>query len=65
LLEGLYHISVAVVNETDTETFDFHDQLYSFRVVNRNGRVKERYGLMTLQGRWRHTVALPESIAVG
>jgi len=54
LLEGLYHISVAVVNETDTETFDFHDRLYAFRVSNYDDGVKERYGLMTLGGEWAH-----------
>ena len=54
LLEGLYHISVAVVNETDTETFDFHDRLYAFRISNHDGGVKERYGLMTPGGEWAH-----------
>jgi lipopolysaccharide transport system ATP-binding protein len=53
LLEGLYHISVAVVNQDDTETFDSHDQAYSFRVVNGNGDVRERYGLVTLRGEWK------------
>lgn len=50
LLEGLYHISVAIVNRDDTEIFDYHDRAYPFRVVN-YGTV-ERYGLMTLQGEW-------------
>lgn len=52
LLEGLYQVSVAVVNRTDTETFDYHDRAYSFRVVNGQGRETESYGLVTLRGQW-------------
>lgn len=54
LLEGLYHFSVAVVNQKDTETFDYHDRLYPFRVINHRGTIKERYGLVTLNGEWQH-----------
>jgi hypothetical protein len=54
LLEGLYQFSVAVVNQSDTETFDYHDRLYPFRVINRGGEVKEQYGLVTLRGEWQH-----------
>lgn len=50
LLEGLYHISVAVVNHDDTEIFDYHDRTYPFRVVNYDA--VERHGLVTLQGEW-------------
>jgi ABC-2 type transport system ATP-binding protein len=57
LLEGLYHVSVAVVNEDDSEIFDYHDRLYPFRVVNaRRGDQAtsvERYGLLTIGGTWR------------
>lgn len=56
LLEGLYHISVAVVNHNDTEMFDYHDRCYPFRVVP-NGQVRERYGMMTLQGTWTYRSA--------
>jgi hypothetical protein len=56
LLEGLYHISVAVLNHNDTEMFDYHDRCYPFRVVS-NGRVRERYGMMTLQGEWMYQPA--------
>jgi lipopolysaccharide transport system ATP-binding protein len=52
LLEGLYQVSVAVVNRTDTETFDYHDRAYNFRVINSRGRVTESYGLVTLRGQW-------------
>jgi lipopolysaccharide transport system ATP-binding protein len=51
LLNGLYHLSVAVVNQDDTEVFDFHSQFYSFRVWNIEERV-EQYGLVTLGGTW-------------
>jgi ABC-type polysaccharide/polyol phosphate transport system ATPase subunit len=56
LLEGLYHISVAVLNYNDTEMFDYHDRCYPFRVIA-NGRVRERYGMMTLQGEWKYQPA--------
>ncbi len=55
LLEGLYHISVAVVNHNDTEMFDYHDRCYPFRIIKKNSDVRERYGLMTLQGEWTYT----------
>lgn len=48
LLEGVYHISVSVHNWEDSEMFDLHDRLYSFRVLPG----KERYGLVTTQGKW-------------
>ena len=51
LLAGLYHLSVAVVNQDDTEMFDFHSQMYSFRVLNYGERV-ELYGFVTLGGTW-------------
>lgn len=54
LLDGLYHISVAVVNQTDTETYDFHDRLYSFRVQNSNARAREHLGVLTLGGTWEY-----------
>lgn len=55
LLEGLYYISVSVHDQTGLDIYDYHDRLYPFRVVNLpNSRVKERFGLMTVQGEWRH-----------
>jgi ABC-2 type transport system ATP-binding protein/lipopolysaccharide transport system ATP-binding protein len=57
LLEGLYHVSVAVVDDDDSEIFDYHDRLYSFRVVNVRYSDEtpdvERYGLLTMGGKWR------------
>jgi lipopolysaccharide transport system ATP-binding protein len=50
LLEGSYLISVAAVNKTSTETFDYHDRLYPFRVFR--GKSYEVYGLCTLNGEW-------------
>ncbi|MBL8058934.1 MAG: ABC transporter ATP-binding protein [Anaerolineales bacterium] len=52
LLDGVFYMSVAVVNRTETEVFDFHDRAYTFRVANSQGQVPERYGLVTLRGRW-------------
>jgi ABC-type polysaccharide/polyol phosphate transport system ATPase subunit len=54
LLEGLYHFSIAVVNQTDTEIFDYHDRLYPLRVANLGHGVKEKYGAITFQGDWIH-----------
>ncbi len=50
LLEGTYAVSVAVVNETDTEIFDYHDRRYPFRVFP--GRRRDGYGLISLEGAW-------------
>jgi len=55
LLEGLYHISVAVVSNDDITTYDYHDRAYPFRVVNANERAQERYGVVTLGGKWEYT----------
>ena len=52
LLEGFYHITVAIVDKDDKEIYDYHDRAYPFRVVNSGGVFKERYGLMTLWGTW-------------
>jgi lipopolysaccharide transport system ATP-binding protein len=50
LLEGSYLISTAVINETDTEMFDYNDRAYHFRVYP--GSSNEHYGLMTFGGTW-------------
>jgi len=54
LLEGLYHITVAAVDQNDTEFFDCHSRAYPFRVANRDKEVQEKNGLVTLQGKWKH-----------
>lgn len=51
LLEGLYKVSVAVHNKDDSEMYDDHDQGYQVRIV-RNENTHERYGYLTLNGRW-------------
>jgi lipopolysaccharide transport system ATP-binding protein len=53
LLEGLYHFTVATVDNADSVIYDYHDRLYPFRVDNRNQGVAERYGLLTLRGIWK------------
>jgi lipopolysaccharide transport system ATP-binding protein len=52
LLEGLYNITVALVNRVGNQILDYHDRLYSFRIENRGTKVTERYGLMTMNGKW-------------
>ncbi len=54
LLEGLYHISVAVVNHDMADTLDYHDRCYPLRIVNEGRSVRERYGVITLRGEWRY-----------
>ncbi len=49
LLEGVYQVSVAVHNQADTEMYDLHDRLYSFRVLP---GTRERYGVITVNGVW-------------
>jgi len=57
LLEGLYHVSVAVVSQDDSEIFDYHDRRYPFRVVNSRHADRstkaEQFGLLTLGGKWK------------
>lgn len=50
LMEGTYAISVAATDAADTEIYDYHDRLYPFQMRPVEG--KERYGLVTLGGRW-------------
>jgi lipopolysaccharide transport system ATP-binding protein len=54
LLEGLYHITLAIHNTTDTEMFDYLDKAVPFRIDNRGGTTKEHYGILTLSGTWEH-----------
>lgn len=51
LLPGGYTLSVAAVNRSDTEMYDYHDRAYHFQV--HPGKVRERHGLVTLNGQWR------------
>jgi lipopolysaccharide transport system ATP-binding protein len=53
LLEGLYQLSVALVNRDGNKMLDYQDHFYSFRINNRGHDVHDRYGLMTLTGEWR------------
>jgi lipopolysaccharide transport system ATP-binding protein len=53
LMEGLYQLSVALVNRDGNRMLDTHDHFYTFRINNRGHQVRERYGLMTMKGEWR------------
>lgn len=50
LLEGGYTVSVTAINRLNTEVYDFHDRVYSFRIYP--GQTREQYGLVTLDGDW-------------
>lgn len=53
LLDGLFQVSVAVVDGADFgAVLDYHDRQYQFRVANPEDSRQERYGMMTLRGRW-------------
>ncbi len=55
LLDGLYLVSASLHDREGLVMYDYLDRQISFRVENRpDSRVKERYGLMTLQGVWTH-----------
>ncbi|MCS7249104.1 MAG: ABC transporter ATP-binding protein [Anaerolineales bacterium] len=58
LLEGLYKVSVAVHNASDSEMYDDHDRQYQVRVI-RSENTNERYGYLTLNGRWSLTRCTP------
>ncbi len=64
LLEGLYHVTAAVVNEDDSETYDYHDRAYPFRVVNHGSDMQEMYGVMTVCGAWDLAGVWPAAMAV-
>jgi ABC-type polysaccharide/polyol phosphate transport system ATPase subunit len=49
-LNGGYQVSVAVVNQSDTETFDYYDRTIQFSVYP--GASQETYGILTLNGVW-------------
>ena len=51
LMEGTYLVSLSVLNETSTVTYDFHNRLYPFKVRQVGGG--ERYGLVSLMGEWK------------
>jgi lipopolysaccharide transport system ATP-binding protein len=61
LLEGLYKVSAAVHNAADTEMYDYHDRVYTFRVVNDGRHIQERYGLMTIMGQWTYAPTAAEN----
>jgi lipopolysaccharide transport system ATP-binding protein len=50
LMEGAYVLSVSAHNRADSETYDYHDRAYVFRVYP--GTNREAYGLVTLNGSW-------------
>lgn len=52
LLDGLYQISVAAVNQTDTEIYDYHDRAYYFRVINGQGKSRDMHGVISMGGEW-------------
>jgi lipopolysaccharide transport system ATP-binding protein len=53
LLDGAYVISAAVVDRGNSETYDYHDRAYPFRVSTDASH--ERYGMVTLGGEWQIT----------
>jgi hypothetical protein len=53
LLEGSYAFSVATTDREDTEMFDYHDRGLPFQVDNHGHNVRERYGMLALNGEWQ------------
>ncbi len=54
LLPGKYYFSVAATKGDDSEIYDYHDRQYPIQIDNEGRGVNERYGLLTLQGKWQH-----------
>jgi len=54
-LDGLFHVSAAVHAPGDGEMYDYHDRSYSFRVINPDDGLRERYGVVSTGGVWAHT----------
>lgn len=54
LLDGHYFVSVAVHSHNGIEMYDYHEQAGQFRVLNGGQKTQERYGIVSLRGRWRH-----------
>ena len=61
LLEGQYTLSVAVVNETDTATFDYHDRAYNFRIAYSS--LRAGYGMVQMHGDWQLESEAPSRAA--
>jgi ABC-type polysaccharide/polyol phosphate transport system ATPase subunit len=53
LMEGMYQLSVALVNRAGNVMLDYHDHYYTFRINNRGHDIHERYGVLTMNGEWR------------
>ncbi|MEX1019994.1 MAG: ABC transporter ATP-binding protein [Litorilinea sp.] len=51
LLEGAYVLSTAIINRSDTETYDYWHRACRFQVYP--GASRERYGLLALGGTWQ------------
>jgi len=51
LLNGLYRLTVAVVDRDSDEIFDYHGRAYPFRVVE-GETLNERFGYVSLGGDW-------------
>ena len=52
LMEGMYQLSVALVNRLGNIILDYHDHYYTFRINNHGHNVHDRYGVMTMSGEW-------------
>lgn len=52
LMEGMYKLSAALVNRAGNIMLDYHDQFYTFRINNHGHGMRERYGVVTMNGEW-------------
>lgn len=49
LLHGTYYVSLSASDWHGTEMFDYHDQMYPFKIKGLNS---EQYGVVSLAGNW-------------
>lgn len=56
LLPGRYHITAAIHNSAEPIAYDYHEEAYSFRIIE--GGTEEREGLVVLDAGWKLNPAL-------
>ncbi len=61
-LPGDYEVDVAIYNESDTHRYDYWSRCARFTVLP--GGSNERYGLIALEGEWKHTPQARPSSAI-
>jgi lipopolysaccharide transport system ATP-binding protein len=62
LLAGRYLLSAAIVDTTMLHTYDHHDRMYP--LVVQSGALRDRYGILSIPGRWAWHAEQPAEAAL-